>query len=210
MTRAKAPTTKEGSRAKRADREERNARFARLTHDELRGLADDECAEAVAIRLQAAQDAKNVPAAVRHARAAMRLDSDMRSGGFDQFFRSARPEEVPAALEGLVALGAMEAADVLRRAIALARKKHAPASRASNAPAGRPRDPISTPRQGVLRGAPRRDAWPQLRGAPRGARPGAHERLLKTGAQSLPAANRGCLTHRAAWWRSACIAAPRT
>ncbi len=141
MTRAKAPTTKEGSRAKRADREERNARFARLTHDELRGLADDECAEAVAIRLQAAQDAKNVPAAVRHARAAMRLDSDMRSGGFDQFFRSARPEEVPAALEGLVALGAMEAADVLRRAIALARKKHAPASRASNAPAGRPRDP---------------------------------------------------------------------
>lgn len=117
----------------RAAREKRHARFLHLTADELCALPDAECARAVAVRLPDHRgDARSVSAVVRHARAALHLHAEVCNGGFDQFFWNAEPHEVQPALDGLRALGAVDATAVVERAISLARQKYPRGMRASN------------------------------------------------------------------------------
>jgi hypothetical protein len=80
-----------------------------------------------------------VAAAVRHARAALHVHEEVCNGGFDQFFWNARRDEIQPALEGLRALGAVEAAAVIARAIDLAQEKYPLGMRASGK-CGRDRD----------------------------------------------------------------------
>jgi hypothetical protein len=59
------------------------------------------------------------------------VNGEVCNGGFDQFFWNADRHEIQPALEGLRALGAVEAAAIVERAIALAREKYPLGMRAS-------------------------------------------------------------------------------
>jgi hypothetical protein len=62
--------------------------------------------------------------AARSASAALLLDADVRNGGFDQFFWNKDWEDIRPAVDGLRALGAVEAVAVVERAVQLVKKKY--------------------------------------------------------------------------------------
>jgi hypothetical protein len=70
--------------------------------------------------------------AAQNASAAFLLDADVRNGGFDQFFWNADGENIRPAMDGLRALGAVEAATVVERAMQLVKKRYPLGMRASD------------------------------------------------------------------------------
>jgi hypothetical protein len=108
--------------AGRAARQERNERWLTLSREELRSLPDRECARAAGFRVTRQPAGPAAPAAVRWAQAAIHAHGEICNGGFDQFFRNARPEEIESAVEGLRAIGAPDAASVVERAVAVAQR----------------------------------------------------------------------------------------
>jgi hypothetical protein len=61
---------------------------------------------------------------VKRAEAARRLHADVCNGGFDQLFRNSTADEIEEGRQGLLAIGADEAAQVVERALAQERAKH--------------------------------------------------------------------------------------
>jgi hypothetical protein len=137
LTPAKLEAMDEERRVRGAERRARLDRYRRMSTAELIALPDKECARAVAVRfaqlglwglLRAtasflARGWRGEPAPVKRARAAWLLDADVCNGGFDQLFRNSSAGQIEEGREGLVALGAGEAAEVVARALAHEREK---------------------------------------------------------------------------------------
>jgi hypothetical protein len=141
LTPAKREAVEKGRSVRRASRRERLQQYRSLSTAVLVALPDKECARAVAVRFALpSHGARGLltlamsflargwrhrePVPVKRARAAWLLDAEVRNGGFDQLFRNATAGEIEEGREGLLALGASEAAKVVERALAQQQAQH--------------------------------------------------------------------------------------
>jgi hypothetical protein len=137
LTPAKLDAMEAERKVRTAKSRERLARYRNMSTAELVALPDDECARAVMARFAPPFGAVSAflpvasgtlararaPVPVKRAQAACYLDAEVCNGGFDQLFHNATDSEIEAGLEGLLALGASEAAEVVARARARERSR---------------------------------------------------------------------------------------